>query len=170
MRRVILSVVVSFFWCATVGADEEFWHALVRVGWLDLEGGIRVPQCEEYLANGARRRLKDAVRKQWTRVRRACETSAECPQNVRGDADEVSATEGSEHKSVQDDDDVDDLEDHHPRNHHLRDGPRDDHRRDDDTFAIPDELRGLALYSADERLCRRWTKSMMVPSLLAPSR
>lgn len=55
---------------AFIGADKEFWDAVVRVGWIEIAedgSGITIPRAEHWLTKGAKARLKETRKKQTQR-------------------------------------------------------------------------------------------------------
>jgi len=77
---------------------ENWAENLQHVGWLVIgEGSLEMPSFTTYLSKSAKRRMKDAERKNAVR-----KVSAKCPQNVRNDADKKRTTEQNrtEQKSI----------------------------------------------------------------------
>lgn len=70
-----------------VGANLQFWDEVKAVGWLELgPTGIEIPEYEEWLSQGSKRRILDARRKRESRLecpQNVHKMSAKCPQNVR---------------------------------------------------------------------------------------
>lgn len=64
---------------AQVGADAEFWNAVVRAGWLEVvdDENIRIPRADHWLSTGAKARLMNTRRKQKGKPRDESATTEE---------------------------------------------------------------------------------------------
>lgn len=77
--------------CATVGADESFWLAVVSVGWLIVSGdGLRIPNADHWITKGAKARLSKTKRQKGWRER-----DVDVDANVDAHVDTEAPTEAS---------------------------------------------------------------------------
>lgn len=137
----------------TLGADEEFWMAVERAGWLRMTAtGFEIPNWDRWNARSAKNRLQAILRKRKQREERK-EGRQNVTQMSRSQRDKSVTTEDrgqrTEEKMMEDGSERPEARLSEPASPPFPPPPS-------PAVSIPTDLTGLELYEIDGNLCRRW--------------